>query len=57
MKKGYTDADSRSRTGPFRMFLVGQDVVGIANTGTGKTGGFLIPPHRQSIEGSQARRS
>ncbi len=42
LKKGYTNPTPiQDRAVPH--ILVGQDVVGIANTGTGKTAAFLIP--------------
>jgi ATP-dependent RNA helicase RhlE len=41
-KKGYTNpTEIQSRS--FKALLQGRDMIGVANTGTGKTGAFLIP--------------
>lgn len=41
-KKGYTSpTEIQSRS--FKALLQGRDMIGVANTGTGKTGAFLIP--------------
>ena len=41
-KKGYTNpTEIQSRS--FKALIEGRDLIGVANTGTGKTGAFLIP--------------
>jgi len=41
-KKGYVNP-TEIQTRSFRALLEGRDMIGVANTGTGKTGAFLIP--------------
>lgn len=51
-KKGYVDpTEIQSKT--YEDLVEGRDVVGIANTGTGKTGAFLIPIIQQLLTGKK----